>query len=419
MPFAGCTSCASQCSADLDASAGATAAGAARRVRDGGRHHAGSVRGGARRARPARRGRRRNARSCASSTTRSGWTSLRARSWGSSAAACRLSRSCSLFAVTGGGRRTAVPRPADPDDQRARGGGRPGAAHGRRARSAGRAGARPDRGGDPWEPVDAARAAGRMSRAELAGGFGMPRTTTCSRAARGVLHAAHTSAAGADAATVSAGGGRPHRRRDAAVARGADAGVCRERGRRGGHRNGCSTSALGCGSAIRSCASAAYAAGTAEDRCAAHLALAEATDPAPNRERRVWHRAAAATRTGRSRRRGARADGGRGSGARRGGGRGCVPRAFGAVDRRAAATCRAGPRRGAGSPARRRVRFGSRPARRGPRARDRRRAARPDRAAQGTDPVRVRPRTRSAGPPACRPPRRLSRSTPRSRARRI
>ena len=101
---------------------------------------------------------------------------------------------------------------------------------------------------------------------------------------------------------------------------------------------------------------------------------------------------------GRSCRLGARADGGHRSGSSRGGGRRCVPGAFGAVDRRAGATRRAGPRRGACSPARRRVRCGSRPARRSPRARDRRRAARPDRAAQRTGPVRVQPRARGAGP---------------------
>jgi DNA-binding CsgD family transcriptional regulator len=41
--------------------------------------------------------------------------------------------------------------------------------------------------------------------------------------------------------------------------------------------------------------SAAYAAGSAEDRGAAHLALADATDAQINPERRVWHLAAAAT----------------------------------------------------------------------------------------------------------------------------
>ena len=41
--------------------------------------------------------------------------------------------------------------------------------------------------------------------------------------------------------------------------------------------------------------SAAYAAGTSEDRRAAHLALAEATDALVDPERRVWHQSAAAT----------------------------------------------------------------------------------------------------------------------------
>jgi DNA-binding CsgD family transcriptional regulator len=39
--------------------------------------------------------------------------------------------------------------------------------------------------------------------------------------------------------------------------------------------------------------SAAYAAATAEDRCAAHVALADATDARVDPERRVWHRASA------------------------------------------------------------------------------------------------------------------------------
>src|SRR5207244_3176309 len=41
--------------------------------------------------------------------------------------------------------------------------------------------------------------------------------------------------------------------------------------------------------------SATYALATDEDRAAAHLALAEATDPQDDPERRVWHRASAAT----------------------------------------------------------------------------------------------------------------------------
>ena len=41
--------------------------------------------------------------------------------------------------------------------------------------------------------------------------------------------------------------------------------------------------------------SAAYAAGSAEDRSAVHLALAEATDAQNDPEHRVWHLAAAAT----------------------------------------------------------------------------------------------------------------------------
>ena len=75
--------------------------------------------------------------------------------------------------------------------------------------------------------------------------------------------------------------------------------------------------------------SAAYAAGSAEDRRAAHAALAEATDARVDPERRVWHLAAAATGPGRGRRVAARRDGGGGSGARRPGGGGGVPRAFG------------------------------------------------------------------------------------------
>ena len=68
--------------------------------------------------------------------------------------------------------------------------------------------------------------------------------------------------------------------------------------------------------------SAAYAAGSAEDRRAAHLALAAATDARTDPDRRAWHLATAASWTGRGR--GHRARAVRGAGARA---RGSRPRA--------------------------------------------------------------------------------------------
>ena len=145
--------------------------------------------------------------------------------------------------------------------------------------------------GNPLRLLELSR---RMSRAELAGGFGMPCTTIApgqleehySRRIRALpeptqrlllLAAADSTGDATLLWRASQTLGVP---RSAAVA-------------------GESERLLDIGCRVRFghplVRSAAYASGTADDRRAAHLALAEATDPDVHSESRVWHRAAAAT----------------------------------------------------------------------------------------------------------------------------
>jgi DNA-binding CsgD family transcriptional regulator len=146
-------------------------------------------------------------------------------------------------------------------------------------------------GGNPLRLLELPQ---EMSPAELAGGFGAPHTVV----ARGPLEEyylrrikalpAPTQQLLVVAAADPTGDATLLWRAAQALGVGRDAAVAGE-----------SEQLLEIGSRVRFrhplVRSAAYLAGTAEARRAAHLALAEATDPELDAERRVWHRAAGAT----------------------------------------------------------------------------------------------------------------------------
>ena len=160
-------------------------------------------------------------------------------------------------------------------------------------RAARRAGPRPDRRRDPRQPAGAAGAAAGLTAAELAGGFALPdaqplasqieqsfvrRLASLPAATRRLLLVAAAEPIG-DVTPAVARGRAARDRADAAAP--AEAAGLIEFGARVRFRH----------PLVRS---AAYRAATSTDRREAHRALAEATDPDTDPDRRAWHRAHAA-----------------------------------------------------------------------------------------------------------------------------
>ena len=295
--------------------AGATGAGVAGRVRAGVREPAGSVRGRSRGARPARRGRPRSVRWCVSSTMPNGSTSASRQVLGFVGRRLLAEAVLLLLAVRETGDERLLPGPAEPD---ARGTHRratpvrcwrppiPGHLDDRvRDRIVA------ETRGNPLGLLELPRG---MSPAELAGGFVVPHTATVPGRIEEHYLRRVTRTPGADAATDAARGGRPHGRCDAPVAAPRETlGLGRNAAARPS-RNSCSRSAPGSRFRHPLVRSAAYAAGTPEDRRAVHLALAAATDRRGGARTSGVAPGRGGRRARRGRRRPTRADGARGAG---------------------------------------------------------------------------------------------------------
>ena len=147
----------------------------------------------------------------------------------------------------------------------------------------------PRRGGNPLALLELPRG---LTAAELAGGFGLPGAVPLAGRIEDSFRRRLDALPAADPAAAAAGGGRSVRGPGAGVAGGRAAGDRCRGGAAGGGGGPGRSSAAGCGSGIRW--SARRPTGRRRSRTGrqAHAALAEATDPAADPDRRAWHRAA-------------------------------------------------------------------------------------------------------------------------------